>query len=186
MNVCLFFHFSQILEETADKYKVHWVGWGKQYDSWVEKQDTIDKTDAEDKTDDDDTFWSELRTAIKRRLKLGPKDSAEVVFRLAVQEIQYQKLLNVTHEKEGRRRYFKNEDLCSLLEDGWNLRHINEIGDFCCVADDSFNVSLCKERKYSEYIYNQQEGRYELRKYPSSGLIMTVRFVRLLKSQDDH
>ena len=115
---------------------MHWVGWGAAYDCWISKEDVCEEASSSKKVPDtpEDTFFQDVRYAIKKKLKLGPKDGAEVKLRISVSEDAWKLLEGLPHEKEGRRLYIRKVTLTDIFGENWDSRIINEQGDACFVV----------------------------------------------------
>ncbi len=160
---------------------MHWIGWSSRYDCWVDKDDIVDSVDEACSSNNSDvsaaTFFSELRSEIKRKLLFGPRDATEVKIRVRATQEHFEQFRKVARSKEGRKYHINVKDLSPLLGKNWNLRIVNRERDFCYVLENSLYVTFAKGRALKEFELSGSEELVPV-SHPT-GHVMTIRFIRM-------
>ena len=139
------------------RVKVHYIGYGSEYDEWREPAGLID-LDSPCMVSEKYDLHQELALRIKSALTASRKSNPSVkiimpfdkhVFSegLAALGFVYKSTNNLT-----RYRITQYSDLDDLLGKGWHFRGLNSAGDFCFVIPQTTEYCLRRRRPMCHFV----------------------------------
>ena len=156
----------RVVEERGDKVKVHYVGYGRKYDEWKNRDELVvldDESAAESSEESDDeeayvplSLHKILADRIKLSLSSNQRLAPSVRIEIPFNRVSFEGALAKcgTRKGSGRRVRYTIRDykaLDRILGKGWHWRGLNQAGDFCYVILDSIEYYLLKKRALQEY-----------------------------------
>jgi hypothetical protein len=187
----------RIVEEdsSSHKYKVHYIGYSKQYDEWKSEGEIISiGEEAQDENPDPKldcliterySHHRELAYRIKMALNSSRKDSPVVRINMPFDRVEFDSGLRMCGVQKrcfrGIQRYSINQyrDLNEILGDSWHFRGLNTNGDFCYVLLNTIEFYLYHRRRLTEYVPSQSPTASQaIRQYREVGDGLIFLFVK--------
>ena len=142
--------------------KVHYCGYGSQYDEWKPKEEM--ELMIPQYSERDEVEWSpvtELACCIKKRLLPSRSEDPEIHIQIPCDQASFQ-MLQRKAVPAGRRTH--GQENCTInaysdfLGKNWHIRVVNPIGDFSYVILSTIRFHLTKGRPILDYEVQQKDG----------------------------
>ena len=177
----LHFELFQIVEENATHCNIHYVGWSKKWDRWVEKKDVIDVEFVDDASIYDDIsiddqkriFLRELKCLVKLNLKQTQACSSEVQIRQDCTRKLFKEVFG--REPSSRPIPLSNSEISVVFEENCLYRIHNRNFDFCYCVDGTLSVQLVAYKPVREYMYSEGSLTEKITKRGHYGLLKFIR-----------
>lgn len=155
----------EIVEEDGARVKVHYCGYGSQYDEWKPKEEVV--LMIPQYYEGGELEWSpvtELACCIKKRLLPSRSEDPDIRIQIPCDHASFRmlqrKAVPVGRCTRGRENYTINaySDLDDLLGKNWHIRVVNPIGDFSYTILSTIRFYLTKGRPILDYEVQQKDG----------------------------
>ena len=166
---------TEVIEEKDNQVKIHYTGFGSEYDEWRNREDIVLPKEPERYKPFD--HHQQLAYAIKAALYSGdPSIQLGVPFdKLVFQGGLWSvgKLLKVVRDKE-QYGITHHEDLTPYLGEQWFIRGINAHLDFYCVLADTVTFYLHKKAQLVDHLATSDN------KLVDGGYVLVFKFVSIV------
>jgi len=168
-----------ILETRGDRVKIHYIGYGNEYDEWRKSNEI--ETSACSATDGYD-LHSTLAGRIKATLNGQRKSSPRIRVVMPFDESTFNEGLGskgyIHKPAKGISQYKLTHlrDLNELLGKGWHYRGINKAGDYSYVTPGTVRYRLYKRRSITHYVPNS--NGQPMKSHIPQGHMLNFTFVR--------
>ena len=161
----------EVIEEDGGQVKVHYKGYGSEYDEWKPKTEIVLRGPEFFGNVAEESFspLTELARCIKKRLLPTKSDDPEVRIQIpcdngSFRELQQKAMLLGRCARGGSDQYTITNycDLNDILGERWHLRVVNLIGDFSYVILKTISFYISKSRPIQEYeILERENGTFD-------------------------
>ena len=143
-----------IIEEKGSQVKVHYTGYGNEYDEWKEKSEIVYSKPSFPPDDPNQPIspLTELACAIKKKLVTSRSEDPDVRIQISCDPASFKSIQDRSVTKcHGRYGIANYHDLDDLLGERWYYRIANPIGDFSYIIIETLNFHLHTSRPILDY-----------------------------------
>ena len=176
----------EIVAEEGSKVKVHYSGYGEEYDEWKPRSEIHYIKPQFDQVDEDFSPLTELARAIKRKLLPSCSGDPDVRIQVSIDQSSFralQELGTPQVQRGANSQQYTIGDYKSLdevLGKNWHFRVVNKAGDFSYAILQTISFQLSRGRPILEYeVEKKQDGTLQLTPaYIEQSRILVFKFVR--------